>query len=126
MKENDQKLIARDDFKVCGIDNGAMVFASSGSFFEEKANKCKVNIIQNEWSLDWTSGVKYLDGIWKPPDDKQKEFEKFIKAHWKHGHFQPRKLEKLIRLMTTINSSMTVHFLLKAILWMKAMMKRMR
>ena len=37
------------------------------------------DISRNVLSLDWTSGVKYLDGTQKPTDDKQKEFKIFFK-----------------------------------------------
>ena len=58
-------------------------------------------------SLDWTSGVKYLDGTQKLTDDKQKEFKKFFKLQWK---CDSSEIKKLIKLMTMINSSITVHF----------------
>jgi len=80
MKENDRKLIERRDFEVYGVDDGAMVFASSEMFFEESDDVDDANIIWNELNLDWTSGNMYFVGIRKPPDDKEKEFEKFVEV----------------------------------------------
>jgi len=101
-----------------------MVFVSSEKFFEESDNVDDADINWNMLNLAWTSGDKYFVGIQKSHDNKEEEFEKFVKVHWKHSYFDLQKLEKSIRLMTTIHSSMTVHFLLKAILWMKVTMKR--
>jgi len=84
----------------------------------------KVNIIWNILNLDWMSGNKYFVGIQKPHDDKEEEFKKFVKVHWKHSYFQLKKLKKLIKLMTTMHASMTASFLQKTIMWMKATMKR--
>jgi len=76
-KENDQKLVERWDFEACGVNDCAMVFVSSEKFFEESDDEDDANINWNVLNLDWMSDVKYLDGIQKPPEDKQKEFEKF-------------------------------------------------
>ena len=76
-KENDQKLVERWDFEACGVDDCVMVFALSEKFFEENDDVDDADINRNVLNLDWMSNVKYLDGIQKPPEDKQKEFEKF-------------------------------------------------
>jgi len=70
-------MIEKGDFEVYGVDDGAMVFVSSEKFFEESDDEDDANINWNVLNLDWMSNVKYLDGIRKPPEDKQKEFKKF-------------------------------------------------
>jgi len=124
MKENDQKLVERQDFEVYGVDDGVMVFVSSEKFFEESDDVVDdANISRNMMSLAWINGDKYFIGIWKPPDNKQKEFEKFVKVHWKRDNSE---MKRMIKWMTMICLSTTTNFLLKMLMWTKVTMKRMQ
>jgi len=91
-------------------------------FFEESDDVDDADIIWNELNLDWMSGNMYFVGIRKPPDDKEKEFEKFVEVRWKCNSSEIKGMIKLMTMMHT--SSMTVSFLLKVIMWIKATMKR--
>ncbi len=120
-KENDRKLIEIRDFEVYGVNDGAMVFVSNEKFFEESDDVDDADISPNVLSLDWTSGPKYLDGIQKPTDDAEKEFEKFVKVRWKPDNYAT---EVMMKLMTKLRLRMTVNFLQKTIMWTKATVKR--
>jgi len=79
------------------------------------------NINLNVLSLDWTSGPKYFIGIQKPTDNAEKEFEKFVKVRWKPDNYATKVM---IKLMTKLHLTMTVSFLQKVVIWMKATVKR--
>jgi len=77
-------LIERGGLEACGVGtHDAMMNKSNEMFVKESDDEDDADIIQNVLSVDWMSSVQYSVGIWKPPDDEEKDFEKFVKVHWK-------------------------------------------